>query len=220
MQISLRRWSHRRAIGWRRNWSLLSSSGDYKKNLMTKVGYARVSTVDQNIDLQMMALRGVCTRIFEDHGVSGSTSARPGLNAVMRHLKAGDTLVVWRLDRLGRSIQDLIRLIERLRKRRIEFQSITESIDTGSAGGRLVFHLLAAMAEFERQLIRERTIAGIAAAKARGKHVGRPPALSNEERQAAYHAVMVAGEDLADVARRYCVHPRTIMRSLASVRSP
>jgi len=186
---------------------------------MTKVGYARVSTIDQNIDLQMMALRGVCTRIFEDHGVSGATSARPGLNAVMRHLKAGDTLVVWRLDRLGRSIQDLIRLIERLRRRKVEFQSITEHIDTGSAGGLLVFHLLAAMAEFERQLIRERTIAGIAAAKARGTHVGRPPALSNEERQAAYHAVMVAGEDLAEVARRYRVHPRTILRSLERIRS-
>jgi DNA invertase Pin-like site-specific DNA recombinase len=187
---------------------------------MTKVGYARVSTVDQNIDLQMVALRGVCARIFEDQGVSGSTAARPGLNAAMRFLKAGDTLVVWRLDRLGRSIQHLIRLIERLRKRRIEFQSITENIDTGSAGGRFVFHLLAAMAEFERQLIRERTIAGIAAAKARGTRVGRPPALSDEDRRAAYHAVIEVGEDLEEVARRYRVHPRTILRSLSSVRSP
>ncbi len=214
MQISLRRLRHQRAIGWRQKLSLLSSSGDYKKDSMTKVGYARVSTIDQNIDLQMMALRGVCTRIFEDQGFSGSTSARPGLNAAMRFLKEGDTLVVWRLDRLGRSIQDLIRLIERLRRRKVEFQSITEHIDTGSAGGLLVFHLLAAMAQFERQLIRERTIAGIAAAKARGTHVGRPPALSDEERRAAYHAVMVAGEDVEDVARRYCVHPRTITRHI------
>ncbi|MHC2361758.1 recombinase family protein [Rhizobium leguminosarum] len=186
---------------------------------MTKVGYARVSTVDQNIDLQMMALRGVCTRIFEDQGLSGSTAVRPGLNAAMRFLKPGDTLVVWRLDRLGRSIQDLIRLIERLRRRKVEFQSITEAIDTGSAGGRLVFHLLAAMAEFERQLIRERTIAGIAAAKARGTRVGRPPALSEEDRRAAYHAVIDVGEDVEEVARRYRVHPRTILRSFASVRS-
>lgn len=186
---------------------------------MTKVGYARVSTLDQNIDLQMMALQGICARVFEDQGFSGSTRGRPGLNAAMRFLKAGDTLVVWRLDRLGRSIQDLINIIERLRKRRIEFQSITEHIDTGSAGGLLVFHLLAAMAQFERQLIRERTIAGMAAAKARGTHVGRPPALSDEERRAAYHAVVVAGEDVEDVARRYRVHPRTIARSLERIRS-
>lgn len=186
---------------------------------MPKIGYARVSTHDQNIGLQMIALGAVCTRIFEDQGFSGSTSARPGLNAAMRFLKAGDTLVVWRLDRLGRSIQDLIRLIERLRRRKVEFQSITESIDTGSAGGRLVFHLLAAMAEFERQLIRERTIAGIAAAKANGKRVGRRPALSDEDRKAAYHAVIEVGEEVEEVARRYRVHPRTIVRSLEQTRS-
>ncbi len=184
---------------------------------MTKVGYARVSTNDQNIDLQMVALRLVCSRIFEDHGVSGSTSARPGLSAVMRCLRAGDTLVVWRLDRLGRSIQDLIGLIERLRKRKIEFQSITENIDTGSAGGRLVFHLLAAMAEFERQLIRERTKAGIAAARAKGKRVGRRPALSDEESESAYRAVMT-GETVVEVAKRYSVHPRTIARCRARLR--
>ncbi|NKL18471.1 recombinase family protein [Rhizobium leguminosarum] len=181
---------------------------------MTKVGYARVSTVDQNIDLQMMALRGICARVFEDQGFSGSTKARPGLNAAMRALKPGDTLVVWRLDRLGRSIQDLIRIIERLRKRRIDFQSVTENIDTGSAGGLLVFHLLAAMAEFERQLIRERTKAGIAAAKAKGTRVGRRPAFTDEERQVISHAIHIAGERLADVARRYHVHPRTITRHI------
>jgi len=187
---------------------------------MPKIGYARVSTHDQNIGLQMIALGAVCTRIFEDQGFSGSTSARPGLNAAMRFLKAGDTLVVWRLDRLGRSIQDLIRLIERLRRRKIAFQSITENIDTGSAGGRLVFHLLAAMAEFERQLIRERTVAGIAAARAKGKRIGRRPALSEEDRKAAYHAIIEVGEELEEVARRYRVHPRTILRSFARVRLP
>ncbi|CAK07659.1 MULTISPECIES: recombinase family protein [Rhizobium] len=185
---------------------------------MAKVGYARVSTHDQNIDLQMLALRGVCCRVFEDHGISGAKSSRPGLNAILRFVRRGDTLVVWRLDRLGRSIHDLLRIIERLRKRGVEFQSLTEHIDTGSAGGRLVFHLLAAMAEFERQLIRERTLAGIEAARARGTRLGRRPRLNNDERVAAYHAVIIDGENATDVAKRYRVHPRTLARHIERMR--
>lgn len=185
---------------------------------MAKVGYARVSTEDQRLDLQLAALRKVCDRIVEDQGVSGSTSKRPGLISVLRSLKPGDTLIVWRLDRLGRSIQDLIYIIEKLGKRQIDFQSLTENIDTASAGGRLVFHMLAAMAEFERCLIRERTCAGLEAARARGQRLGRRPSLSDAERQSACDAVVVDGEDAPEVARRYGVHPRTLARYIERMR--
>ncbi|TAW06959.1 recombinase family protein (plasmid) [Rhizobium ruizarguesonis] len=185
---------------------------------MTKIGYARVSTHDQRIDLQLAALRTVCDRVVEDQGVSGSTNKRPGLISVLRSLKPGDTLVVWRLDRLGRSIQDLIGIIERLGKRQVDFQSLTENIDTTSAGGRLVFHLLASMAEFERCLIRERTCAGLEAARARGQRLGRRPSLNEDERRSAYNAVVLQGEDVDEVARRYRVHPRTLTRHLRRMR--
>lgn len=179
---------------------------------MAKVGYARVSTHDQRLDLQMAALREVCDRIFEDQGISGAKFRRPGLAAALRSLKPGDTLVVWRLDRLGRSIQDLIGIIERLTKRKVEFLSLTENIDTSSASGRLVFHLMAAMAEFERSLVRERTRAGLEAARARGQRLGRRPSLTEDECTLAYNAVVVNGEDALEVAKRYQVHPRTLAR--------
>ncbi|MBB2749777.1 UNVERIFIED_ORG: DNA invertase Pin-like site-specific DNA recombinase [Rhizobium aethiopicum] len=184
---------------------------------MAKVGYARVSTHDQRLDLQLAALRLVCDRVVVDEGISGSTIKRPGLNSALRSLKSGDTLVVWRLDRLGRSIRDLIGIIEKLGKRRIEFQSLTESIDTSSAGGRLIFHVLASMAEFERCLIRERTCAGLEAARARGQRLGRRPALSDNQRQSACNAV-AQGEDAIEVARRYGVHPRTLARYIEGMR--
>ncbi|MGO7305355.1 recombinase family protein [Rhizobium ruizarguesonis] len=186
---------------------------------MTKVGYARVSTHDQRLDLQLAALRTVCDRVVEDQGVSGSTNKRPGLISVLRSLRPGDTLVVWRLDRLGRSIQDLIGIIEKLGKRQVDFQSLTENIDTTSAGGRLVFHLLASMAEFERCLIRERTCAGLEAARARGKRLGRRPSLSDAERQSAFNAVVIDGEQVLEVARRYGIHPRTLARYIERLNS-
>lgn len=199
----------------RRKRSFLSTRGEW--NSMTKVGYARVSTQDQRLDLQLAALHLVCDRVVVDEGISGSTIKRPGLISAMRSLKSGDTLVVWRLDRLGRSIQDLIGIIEKLGKRQIDFQSLTENIDTTSAGGRLVFHVLASMAEFERCLIRERTCAGLEAARARGQRLGRRPSLSDTERQSACNAV-VRGEDVLEVARRYGVHPRTLARYIDRMR--
>ena len=138
------------------------------------IGYARVSTHDQNLDLQRDALRAAgCEKVFED-AASGSKTARPGLERVLEALRSGDTLVVWRLDRLGRSLPDLISTVSQLEARGAGFKSLTESIDTTTTGGKLVFHIFSALAEFERALIRERTQAGLAAARARGRKGGRP----------------------------------------------
>lgn len=183
---------------------------------MARIGYARVSTSDQSLDLQMNALRAAgCERIFEDQGISGATEKRRGLNAVLRRLKRGDTLVVWRLDRLGRSIRHLIDVIGRLQARGVEFRSITENIDTSSAGGRMIFHVIAAMAEFERSLISERTIAGMAAARQRGQSLGRRRSLTAIQCTEAFQALNQNGENLTDVAKRYDVHPRTLKRLIA-----
>lgn len=145
------------------------------RNYPLKIGYARVSTDVQHMDLQMDALkRAGCDHIFTDHGISGSSAERPGLQQAMKMLQKGDTLIVWRLDRLGRSLVNLVEYVSNLGKQDVEFRSLTESIDTSSSGGKLLFHMIAALAEFERSLISERTKAGMAAAKLRGKHVGRP----------------------------------------------
>ncbi|MBB4406406.1 recombinase family protein [Agrobacterium radiobacter] len=182
---------------------------------MTRIGYARVSTVDQHLDLQRNALRlAGCNRIFEDHGVSGSNEQRGGLSSMLKALRRGDILVVWRLDRLGRSIIHLISMVESLKRRGIGLVSLTESIDTSSAGGQLIFHILAALAEFEKSLIRERTIAGIAAAKARGKLPGRRPALT-EVQCMEIRATLNSGVSLREVARNYNVHPRTVLRGIS-----
>lgn len=182
---------------------------------MTRIGYARVSTVDQHLDLQRNALRlAGCNRIFEDHGVSGSNEQRGGLSSMLKALRRGDILVVWRLDRLGRSIIHLISMVESLKRRGIGFVSLTESIDTSSAGGQLIFHILAALAEFEKSLIRERTIAGIAAAKARGKLPGRRPALT-EVQCMEIRTTLNSGVSLREVARNYNVHPRTVLRGIS-----
>ena len=126
-----------------------------------RIGYARVSTDDQNLDLQNDALREAgCERIFQDK-VSGAKGDRPGLNRTYEELRRGDVLVVWRLDRLGRSLKELIAHAEMLAERQIGLRSITEAIDTTTSGGKLVFHIFAALAEFERNLIRERTKAGL-----------------------------------------------------------
>jgi DNA invertase Pin-like site-specific DNA recombinase len=130
------------------------------------VGYARVSTQDQTLDLQRDALdKAGCERLFTDT-ISGSKAERPGLDEALRFLRPGDTLVVWRLDRLGRSLQHLIGTITALQERGIGFRSVTESIDTTTSGGKLIFHVFGALAEFERDLIRERTQAGLQAARA------------------------------------------------------
>jgi len=131
-----------------------------------KIGYARVSTEDQNLALQLDALKASgCEKVFEDQGISGITRTRVGLDAALAVLASGDVLVVWKLDRLGRSLHHLIEVIASLDKRGVDFLSLSEAIDTGSATGRLVFHLMAALSEFERSLIVERTSAGLKAAK-------------------------------------------------------
>lgn len=150
-----------------------------------KIGYARVSSDDQSLDLQRDALRRAeCERIYEEKE-SGGRADRPELLRLMDNLRAGDTVVVWRLDRLGRSLKQLIETIEVLEAQGVEFQSMTESIDTGTSGGKLIFHIFAALAEFERTLIRERTRAGLAAARARGRQGGRPKILKADQQRMA-----------------------------------
>jgi DNA invertase Pin-like site-specific DNA recombinase len=151
-----------------------------------KIGYARVSTYEQNLSLQMDALTKVgCEKIFHDH-ISGAKMKRAGLDEALTYLREGDVLVVWRLDRLGRSLQHLIETINRLEERGVGLQSLQESIDTTTSGGKLVFHIFGALAEFERNLIRERTMAGLEAARARGKKGGRPKSLNAQQKALLY----------------------------------
>ena len=157
-----------------------------------KIGYARVSTEEQNLDLQRSALEAAgCEKLFEDHGISGSAIERPGLDEALGALAEGDILVVWKLDRLGRSLSHLVSILDDFGRRRIGFVSVTENIDTTTAGGRLVFHMMAALSEFERSLIVERTKAGMTAARRRGKHIGRPKKLTPEK---LAHARLLLGE--------------------------
>ena len=184
---------------------------------MRKLGYARVSTHEQNLAMQINALNSIgCDHIYTDEGISGINPERPGLEAALAATRAGDMLVVWRLDRLGRSLIHLVELIEGLSEKDVQFRSLTESIDTSSAGGRLVFHIMAALAEFERALISERTRAGMLAVRQTGRRVGRPPALSQVERDAVVSAVIEKGEHVSAVANRYNVHARTIRRAIDS----
>jgi DNA invertase Pin-like site-specific DNA recombinase len=145
------------------------------------IGYARVSTHDQTLDLQLDALHNAgCEKIYRDTA-SGATTERPGLTQALEHLRPGDTLVVWRLDRLGRTLKQLIELINDFNTRGIGFKSLQENIDTTTSGGKLVFHIFGALAEFERDIIRERTNAGLQAARARGRLGGRPRALNPKQ---------------------------------------
>lgn len=158
--------------------------------LAMKIGYARVSTLEQNLDLQRDALEQAgCEKVIVDHA-SGATARRPGLERIKDLLRSGDTLVVWRLDRLGRSLRDLIDWVQYLEEQGVGLQSLHESIDTHTPAGKLTFHLFGALAEFERNLIRERTLAGLEAARARGRKGGRRKALDPEKRKLAvdlYH---------------------------------
>lgn len=180
---------------------------------MIRVGYARVSTEDQKLDLQLQALKSAkCDKIFTDYGISGSTFDRPGLHEMLESLNCGDTLVVWRLDRLGRSLIQLLQFVEELGKRGIEFHSLTENIDTTSSGGRLLFHMIAALSEFERTLISERTRAGMAAAKRNGRRMGRPPSLNDQQLRDAIVAITERHESAREVASRYKITTRSLRR--------
>lgn len=196
-----------------------------------RVGYARVSTDDQNLDLQINALRSAgCDIIFQDQGMSGLALRRPGLEETLSSLSAGDVLVVWRLDRLGRSLLDLLGTIEKLHVREVGFRSLTETIDTTNATGRLMFQIMGALAEFERSLIAERTKAGLNAARERGVRLGRPSAVTPEQIEAArvlcdqgVKQVQIAsalGISSSTVSRIVCVKEgRTGLKSCRKVRS-
>ncbi|SEJ91466.1 recombinase family protein [Paraburkholderia diazotrophica] len=178
-----------------------------------KIGYARVSTEEQNLDLQVLALTAAgCERLFHDHGVSGATFRRPGLDDTLTQLSRGDTLVVWRLDRLGRSLMKLVEMIDTLDKRGIRFQSLTEAIDTTSCSGMFIFHMMAALAQFERTLISERTRCGMNAARERGRRVGRRATMTPVQCKEA----LALSETLSvvELAARFHVHPRTMQRML------
>lgn len=178
-----------------------------------RIGYARVSTTEQNLALQCDALnRAGCDVIYSDQGISGVEFVRPGLTDALKHLQRGDTLVVWRLDRLGRSLSKLVALVNELGREQIDFISLNEAINTQSSTGVLLFHMMAALAEFERNLISERTRAGMAAARARGQHVGRSPALSANQRLEALQLLQT--HSCQQVAEHFNIHPRTLRRLL------
>ena len=178
------------------------------------IGYARVSTLDQNLALQRDALKAAgCRRIFADEGVSGSVTARRGLEAALTALSPGDTLVVWKLDRLGRSLSHLVTLIAELGARRVNFRSLSDPIDTANSGGRLVMHIMGALAEFERGLIVERTHAGIQAAKKRGVRLWRRPSLTVAQVEHA-RALIGRGASPRAVARTMRVGKSTLYRAL------
>jgi len=179
-----------------------------------RIGYARVSTEEQTLDPQTLALRAAgCAPIFTDHGVPGAARRRPGLAAALAALEPDDVLVVWRLDRLGRSLAHLIAVVNALAARGVGFRSLTEAIDTTTPGGRLIFHVMGALAEFERAVIAERTRAGLAAARARGVALGRPRLLSAAD-VARARRLIERGETRTAVARRLKISGTTLRRAL------
>ena len=186
---------------------------------MTLIGYARVSTNDQDVALQLDALReaGVA-RVFEDRGVSGAKSERPGLTDALAYLREGDTLVVWKLDRLGRSMTHLLATVSDLEAKGIGFRSLTENIDTTTPTGRLVFHIFGALGQFERDLIRERTSAGLKAAAARGRKGGRP-VVATPKKVARARQLIEGGLNVREAAARVKVSKSALYAALADLRS-
>jgi DNA invertase Pin-like site-specific DNA recombinase len=182
------------------------------------IGYARVSTHNQNLEMQHDALRGVgCENIFEET-FTGSTTERPQLRAALEFIRPGDTLVIWKLDRLARSLKQLIETVEDLGSRKIGFRSITESIDTTTPGGKLVFHMFGALAEFERGIIQERTMAGLQAARSRGRTGGRP-SIMTPERMAAAQALIKDGKlTIVEVAKQLGISDGTLYKYMPSPR--
>ena len=176
------------------------------------IGYARISTHDQTLALQLDALeKAGCEQIFTDQ-VSGTKAERKGLTEALSHLREGDTLVVWRLDRLGRSLRHLIDTITDLADRGVGFKSLTENIDTTTTGGKLVFHIFGALAEFEREIIRERTQAGLQAARSRGKVGGRPKVLSAKEVQILGNMAADKSLTVSDICRTLGIGRTTFYR--------
>lgn len=182
-----------------------------------RIGYARVSTEDQHLDLQRDALQQAGCHLVYEETASGKNAARPELEQCRKALRSGDTLVVWRLDRLGRSLPDLVQIVAELERSGIGFESLTEKIETNSATGKLVFHLFAALAEFERSLIRERTHAGLAAARARGRSGGRKPKLGEKQVREIKVLLRDANIQVSEVARRYGVSRTTLYKYVGIV---
>jgi DNA invertase Pin-like site-specific DNA recombinase len=182
------------------------------------IGYARVSTEDQNLDLQRDALaKAGCDKVFEDK-LSGARDDRPGLVAALSHLREGDCLAVHKLDRLGRTLRGLIEFVAKLREQGIEFRSLQDSIDTGTAAGRFFFHVMAALAEMERDLIRERTNAGLAAARARGRNGGRPAKITERQLEHAKRLLADRTTTMTEVAASLNVDRSTLYRALDRAR--
>jgi DNA invertase Pin-like site-specific DNA recombinase len=176
------------------------------------IGYARVSTDEQNLDLQLSALKQAeCEQIYTDK-VSGTKATRPGLTDALSHLRSGDTFVVWRLDRLGRSLRHLIDTVTDLQERGIGFKSLTEAIDTTTSGGKLVFHIFGALAEFEREIIKERTRAGLTAARSRGKTGGRPKALTEKQARILHQLAADRTNSVQDICRTLDISRKTFYR--------
>ncbi|MDA8352815.1 MAG: recombinase family protein [Firmicutes bacterium] len=178
------------------------------------VGYARVSTHDQNLNLQTDALREHgCEKIFTDH-VSGGKFTRKGLEEALEYIRPGDTLVVWKLDRLGRSLKHLIEVVNNLHEKGIGFQSLRENMDTTSSGGKLIFHVFGALAEFEREIIRERTQAGLTAARARGKLGGRPRVMDEKKIKMAQTLMQDPNYSVREICETLQVSKATLYRHL------
>jgi len=176
------------------------------------VGYARVSTQDQNPELQLDALKEAgCEKVFVEKA-SGAQRDRPELKAALDYMRSGDTLVVWKLDRLARSLKQLIETVESLEGQGMGFRSLTEAIDTTTSGGRLIFHIFGALAEFERSIIRERTNAGLESARARGRMGGRPKGLSDEDLAAAKALLNDPNIPMKEIAQRLGVVTSTLYR--------
>lgn len=182
-----------------------------------KIGYARVSSTDQNLDLQLDALnKSGCMQIYEEKA-SGKSVDRPELTNCLKALRKGDTLTVWRLDRLGRSLPDLVRIVTDLEQQGIGFESITEQIETRSAAGKLIFHIFASLADFERNLIRERTKAGLSAARARGRVGGRKPKLDEKQKSEIRTLMANPAIRIRDIAKRYGVCRSTLYKTVTAI---
>ena len=180
-----------------------------------RIGYARVSTQDQRLRMQLDALNAVvCDEIFEDHGVSGGRASRPGLDQALKVLEPGDALVVFKLDRLGRSVQHLSDLLVRLHNDGIHFCALAEGINTTTPGGKLIFHIFASIAEFQRDVIRENTVLGLEAAKRRGKTLGRPRKLDIETVLEAHRLQEQEGVKVSILSERLGVSASTVWRAL------
>jgi DNA invertase Pin-like site-specific DNA recombinase len=182
-----------------------------------KIGYARISTREQNLDMQIIALEDAgCEKIYEEV-VSGAKSDRPIFNSVLKQLRDGDTLVVWKLDRLGRSLKHLVELIHTLMQRNIGLCSLNDPIDTTTSQGRLIFNIFASLAEFERDIIRERTNAGLSAARARGRLGGRPRGIPKESEATAIAAETLYRErklSVMQIAKKLSISKNTLYKYL------